>query len=78
MGKKNKKTCKILFPRRKDFYSKWMKQGRQGKISLKKRRASTPVKEYWHMKKKIIYEKVSRLLFDFIIQKKYEKNMSWL
>lgn len=44
----------------------------------KKRRASTLGKEYWHMKKKIIYEKVSRLLFDFIIQKKYVKNMSCL
>lgn len=44
----------------------------------RKKEGQHPCKEYWHMKKKIIYEKVSRLLFDFIIQKKYEKNMSWL
>ena len=31
--------------------------------------------EYWHMKKKIIYEKVSKLLFAIILQKKYEKSV---
>ena len=35
--------------------------GETGQNIPEKRRASTPVKEYWHMKKKIIYEKVSKL-----------------
>ena len=54
-----------------------MKNREKGKIPEKKE-GQHPCKEHWHMKKKIIYEKVSRLLFDFIIQKKYEKNKSWL
>ena len=32
-----------------------------------KKEGQHPGQEYWHMKKKIIYEKVSKLLFDLIL-----------
>lgn len=47
-----------------------------GKKYLRKKEGQHPLGEYWHMKKKIIYEKVSKLLFEFILSDKYEKSMS--